>query len=59
MMLALGKPVFILVKKSEEEKLREKIPSDLIWKRVVPYQEFIDIEDELAELVKKRPKVEI
>ncbi|RLI81647.1 MAG: hypothetical protein DRP01_10715 [Archaeoglobales archaeon] len=58
MMLALGKPVFILVKKGEEEKLREKIPSDLIWKRVVPYQEFIDIEDELAELVKKRPKVD-
>ena len=58
MMLCLGKPVFVLVKKGEQEDLKEKLPSDIVWKRVIAYDEFIDIEEELSQLIKKRPQVE-
>lgn len=59
MLVAFGKPIFVLAKESEEKSLREKLPSDIVWKRVIPYDEFIDIEEELAKQVKNRPKVEI
>ena len=58
MMFCLGKPVFVLVKKGEEEDLKEKIPSDIVWKRVIAYEEFIDIEEELSKQIQKRPYVE-
>ncbi|AEA47589.1 tetratricopeptide repeat protein [Archaeoglobus veneficus] len=58
MMIGLGKPVFVLVKKSEEKKIKDLLPSDIIWMRVVPYEEFIDIEDVLAQLIKNRPEIE-
>ena len=57
MMLSLGKPVFVLCKKLEEENLRAQIPLDIVWKRVVPYEEFIDIQPELCKLIKNRPPV--
>lgn len=57
MMLSLGKPVFILVKKNEEEDLKKKLPSDILWKRAVPYEEFIDIEKELCKQIKNRPEI--
>ena len=57
MMFSLGKPVFVLVKKNEEEDLRNKLPSDIVWKRVITYDEFIDIEEELCKLLQNRPSV--
>ncbi len=51
MMLALGKPVTIIFRRDEEASLRVKLPSDIIWKRVIPYQEFIDVHDELCEQI--------
>lgn len=59
MMFSLGKPVFVLVKKSEEEDLKKKLPSDIVWKRVIPYEEFIDIEEELSKQIQSRPPVEL
>lgn len=59
MMFSLGKPVFVLVKKSEEEDLRKKLPSNIVWKRVIPYGEFIDIEDELSKQIQSRPLVKL
>ena len=58
MMVSLGKPVFILVKKSKEENLKKKLPSDILWKRAVPYEEFIDIVEELSKQIKNRPEIE-
>jgi tetratricopeptide (TPR) repeat protein len=57
MMFALTRPVFVLVKKSEQENLRKKLPSDIIWKRVISYEESIDIEEELSKALKHRPEV--
>ena len=58
MTFSLGKPVFVLVKKSEEEDLRKKLPSDILWKRVIPYEEFIDIAEDLSKQLNNRPQVE-
>jgi len=58
MMFSLSKPVFILVKKDEEEDVKKKLPSDIPWKRAVPYGEFIEIVEELSKQIKKRPKIE-
>jgi len=58
MTFSLGKPVFVLVKKSEEEDLRKKLPSDIVWKRVIPYEEFIDITKELSKRLLTRPQIE-
>jgi tetratricopeptide (TPR) repeat protein len=58
MMFALSKPVFVLVKKDEEEDLRTKLPSDIIWKRIIPYEEFIDIQKELSKQLQNRPQIE-
>jgi tetratricopeptide (TPR) repeat protein len=57
MMFASGKPVFVLVKRSEQENLRRMLPSDIIWKRVIVYEECIDIEEELSQVLKHRPEV--
>jgi tetratricopeptide (TPR) repeat protein len=57
MMFALGKPVSVVFKKSEEESLKEKLPSDIVWKRVIPYVEFIDIHEELRKHIQNRPAV--
>ncbi|MBA7671318.1 hypothetical protein ES703_79474 [subsurface metagenome] len=59
MMLALGKPVYVLVKKSEQDSLRKILPSDILWKRVIPYDDFIDITQELIKQLKNRPKIEL
>jgi tetratricopeptide (TPR) repeat protein len=58
MMFAFGKPVFILVNKKDEESLRAKLPSDIVWKRIIPYEEYIDIEETLSEALRSRPIVE-
>lgn len=58
MLFSLGKPVFVLVKRNEEEELREKLPSDIAWKRVISYEEFIDIEEELSTQIQNRPQAE-
>jgi tetratricopeptide (TPR) repeat protein len=55
MMFALGRPVTVIYKKSEEESLKEKLPSDIVWKRVIPYEEFIDLHEELGKQVQNRP----
>lgn len=47
MMLALGKPVFVLIKNSEQEKIKSRMPSNVIWKRAIPYDEEIDLIDAL------------
>jgi nucleoside 2-deoxyribosyltransferase len=48
MMLAFGKPVFLIANVKEKERIEKKLPSDLNWKRVIPYEQFIDIEKELV-----------
>lgn len=58
MMFASGKPVFILVNKKDEENLRAKLPSDIVWKRIIPYEEYIDIEESLSEALRSRPILE-
>lgn len=58
MMLTLGKPVFILCREEEEKDLKEQLPSDILWKRAVPYREFIDIQAKLCELISNRPEIE-
>lgn len=57
MMFALGKPVSVIFKKSEEESLKEKLPSDIVWKRVIPFGEFIDLHEELRKHIQNRPAV--
>ena len=54
-MFALGKPVSVLFKKSDAANLKEQLPSDIVWKRVVPYGEFVEIHAELSEQVHNRP----
>jgi len=58
MMFSLSKPVFVLIKESEKESLKEKLPSDIAWKRVIPYEEFVDIEKELSKQIQNRPQIE-
>lgn len=58
MMFSLGKPVFVLVKEEEKDDLIKKLPSDIVWKRVIPYEECIDIEEELPNKIQNRPPVE-
>jgi len=55
MMFALGKPVSIIFRKSEEKSLRENLPSDIAWKRVIPYGEFLDLHEELGNRIRDRP----
>ena len=52
-MLALGKPVIILVKRGQEQQLN--LPSDVIGIEVIPFEEYLDIIDPLREAVKKLP----
>jgi len=59
MMFALGKPVSVIFKKSEEESLKEKLPSDIVWKRVIPFGEFIDLHEELRKHIQNRPAVSL
>ncbi|MFB0518152.1 MAG: tetratricopeptide repeat protein [Acidobacteriota bacterium] len=58
MMFALSKPVFVLVKSSEEENLKEKLPTDITWMRVIPYEEATDFEEALSKQIQERPQVE-
>ena len=53
MMLALGKPTVILVQKGQEKKL--KLPSDLVGIEVIPFEEYLDIIDQLRDVVSKLP----
>lgn len=55
MMLALGKPTVILAKKGQEKKLR--LPSDLTGIEVIPFEEYLDIIDQLRDVVKKLPSI--
>jgi tetratricopeptide (TPR) repeat protein len=52
-MLALGKPTVILAKKGEEQRL--KLPSDVSAIEVILFDEYLDIVDQLREVVKKLP----
>ncbi|MGD0070897.1 MAG: hypothetical protein ABSB71_04990 [Candidatus Bathyarchaeia archaeon] len=54
MMIAFGKPIFVIVKKKEEEEIKPKIPSDIIWKRAIPYEEFADLIKELKSPLEAR-----
>ncbi|WXG45209.1 MAG: tetratricopeptide repeat protein [Candidatus Atabeyarchaeum deiterrae] len=58
MMLALGKPVFVLVRRGEEENLGTILPSDIAGRRVVPYKEYIDIQKDFAKHLQNRPQIE-
>lgn len=53
MMLALGKPTIILMKKGQEQQL--KLPSDVIAIEVIPFEEYLDIIDQLREIVQNLP----
>ena len=53
MMLALGKPTVILAKKGQEQRL--KLPSDVSAIEVILFDEYLDIVDQLREVVKKLP----
>ncbi|GAI76511.1 unnamed protein product, partial [marine sediment metagenome] len=53
MMLALGKPTIILMKKGQEQQL--KLPSDVIAIEVIPFEEYLDIIGQLREIVQKLP----
>jgi len=53
MMIALGKPAVILSKRGEEQEL--KLPSDLNAIEIIPFTEYIDIIDQLREVVQKLP----
>jgi len=55
-MLALGKPISVLFKKNAEANLRHRLPKDIIWKRVIPYEEFIDISEQLKKQITNYPK---
>jgi tetratricopeptide (TPR) repeat protein len=57
MMFALGKPVSVLFKKSDEKSLKEQLPSDIVWKRVAPYEEFVEIHEELEKQIHNRPTI--
>ena len=51
MMLALGKPTIILAKKGQEQQL--KLPSDVTAIEIIPFEEYLDIIDQLREVVQK------
>jgi len=53
MMLALGKPTIILLKKGQEQQL--KLSSDFIATEVITFEEYLDIIDQLREMVAKQP----
>ncbi|MFC2033120.1 tetratricopeptide repeat protein [Chloroflexota bacterium] len=53
LIIALGKPTIILIKKDQEQGLL--LPSDLNAIEVVPFTEYIDIIDQLKEIVNKLP----
>jgi tetratricopeptide (TPR) repeat protein len=53
MMLALGKPTMLLLKKGHEPQL--KLPSDFVATETVIFEEYLDIIDQLRELVPKLP----
>jgi tetratricopeptide (TPR) repeat protein len=53
MMLALGKPTIILLKKEQTEEL--ELFSDLKAIEVIPFEEYLDIIDQLREVVPKLP----
>ncbi|TET42953.1 MAG: tetratricopeptide repeat protein, partial [Dehalococcoidia bacterium] len=53
MMLALGKPTIILTKKGQEKKL--KLPSDLVGIEVIPFEEYLDIIEQIRKVVPKLP----
>lgn len=49
MMLALGKPAIILIKREQEQEL--KLPSDIIDKEAILFQEYIEIMPKLRKMV--------
>jgi tetratricopeptide (TPR) repeat protein len=53
MMLALGKPTILLLKKGHEPQLR--LPSDVVATEIVIFEEYLDILDQLREVVPKLP----
>ena len=53
MMLALGKPTILLLKKGHEPQLR--LPSDVVATEIIIFDEYIDIIDQLREIVPKLP----
>ncbi len=53
MMLALGKPTIILLKKGHEPQLR--LPSEVVATEIVLFEEYLDIIDQLREVVRKQP----
>ena len=53
MMIALGKPTVILVKRGQEEKL--KLPSDIIDREVIPFQDYTEIMPKLRKMVENLP----
>ena len=55
MMLALGKPTIILAKKGQEQQL--KLPSDVIAIEVIPFDEYLDIIEQLRKAVEKLPSI--
>jgi len=54
MLIALGKPTIILSRRGQEEEL--KLPSDLSAIEIIPFAEYIDIIDQLREVVQKLPQ---
>ncbi len=52
-MLALGKPTIILAKKGQEKQL--KLPSDVTAIEIIPFEEYLDIIDQLREVVRNLP----
>lgn len=57
MMIALGKPTIILCRKGTMEKL--KLPSDLIDREVIPFEEYIDIIENMGKMVATLPPVSL
>lgn len=53
MMIALGKPTVILVKRGQEEKL--KLPSDIIDREVIPFQDYTEIMPKLRKVMENLP----
>lgn len=53
MMIALGKPTVILVKRGQEEKL--KLPSDIIDREVIPFQDYTEIMPKLRKMLENLP----
>jgi nucleoside 2-deoxyribosyltransferase len=54
MMLAWGKPVFVIMKKESEEEVKLKLPSDISWKRAITYRETYDIMEGLISQLENR-----